>query len=226
MNVTETPGIITQEQFDNGTSQWQQAVSTHNLELLQGCFSGGTDLLQYVSFPIDQITKLVSTIGLYRIKAKFCLLPDAATSLLHFAVVLFAADSNNLRISSYYVNFPYWSSTVPPSLPTAEVPHSLAQVWLDNWKVLTNVEPSMFEVYGSPLEGYTFEAEDFIRPFFGLQAGAQADLHVRFGLHEYYQNTPTGDVEMRTLGLVLQLYSPGQTSEPVFDISMPCPYTC
>ncbi|RAK66034.1 hypothetical protein [Hymenobacter edaphi] len=227
MNTTTIPGIITQEQFDTATEQWREAVGTHNVDELQQGFAQGGQILSYVSFPINQITKLISTVGIHKVKAKFGLIPDAATGVLHFAVILFAADIEGARISSYYVNASYWggSSPVRP-LPNAKVPNSLAQVWLDNWHGLTQIEPNLFEVYNTTLEGYTFDAEDFIRPFFNLQVSDQSALRVYFGLHQYYQSGPSGDAETRTLGLVLQLYSVGQPSEPYFDISMPCPKTC
>ncbi|MCC3158252.1 hypothetical protein LJ737_13470 [Hymenobacter sp. 15J16-1T3B] len=164
---------------------------------------------------------------MYRIKVKFGLLTDDTTGQLHFAVILYAANTRDERISSYYTNATYWGAATPPAPPTAEVPSSLAQVWLNNWQEVTQLSADMFMTPLGALEGYTFEAEDFIRPLAHLQPGVESSLLVRFGLHQYYQPTPDGtDVAVRTFGLVLQLSSATQPTEPMFDISMPCPYTC
>ncbi|RTQ46302.1 hypothetical protein EJV47_22520 [Hymenobacter gummosus] len=226
MDITTFPGTITPEQFNQATARWLEVISGQDEGALQQGFDQNGLLLASVRFPVSQLIKLVSTVGINVVKAKFGLLPDPETDQLAFTLVLFATDANDQRISAYYVNADFRHEIIP--LPNAVVPNLLAQTWLDNWRALTSVHPGLFGTSYGPLQGYTFDALDFTAPLFGLDSAEGADLHARFGLHQYYQDGPDGQQEARTFGLVLQLFQQGEPGPdaPIFDMSSPCPPTC
>lgn len=224
MNITTPPGIINQDEFNTATAKWLDVISGPDETLLQQAFTLAGNLLCAVSYPVERLIKLVSTVGLHRVKTKFGLVADGNDTL--FTLILFAVDENDERISSYYVNDDYRFELIPPF--DSVVPNLLAQTWLDQWEELSVVEPDLFDTSYGPLQGYTFEAADFLFPLTGLDAAQGSALHARFGLHKYYRDGSFGPEEARTFGLLLQLYTDGQPGpdEPFFDLSMPCPPTC
>lgn len=207
---------------------WQEVVGVPVPAQLQDSFTyGGT--LQHVSLPLDRLIGLVSTVGARFIKVKFGIVQDDVSGAPHFTLILFAADNEHNRLSSYYVSDEYWTGAASPAPGplTIEVPTTLADTWLSNWHAVTTVTPELFQTAYGPLQGYTFDLGDFLDPLRHLP-GANSELRLRFGLHQYFRPGPGGsDVEARTFGLVLQLHAAGQpATEPFFDISMPCPPTC
>lgn len=223
MSLSAISGLITPAEYQAATALWLEVISTSSTATLQQSFAVDSAILQQVAFPIEQITSLVSTVGMVQVKAKFGLFSTG--SQLRFTVILFATDINDERISSYYISTES-GIILDATLPNGLTPNFLAQTWIDNWQGVTSVTPDLFTTPYGALQGYTFQADDFIRPFFDLQQGTQQYMYVRFGLHEYYQPGSNGDTQARTFGLVLQLQSQGQVADPFFDISMPCPPTC
>lgn len=223
MSLSAISGLITPAEYQAATALWQEVISTSATTPLQQSFAVDSNILQQVAFPISQITSLVSTVGMVQVKAKFGLFNTG--SQLRFTVILFATDINDARISSYYISTES-GIILDDTLPNGLTPNFLAQTWIDNWDGLGSVTPDLFVTSYGPLQGYTFQADDFIRPFFDLKDPDGMHLYVRFGLHQYYRPGTNADTQARTFGLVLQLQSQDELVDPFFDLSMPCPPTC
>jgi hypothetical protein len=227
MTTTAIPGLLTQEQFDQYSAKWLEVVENANPADLQSCLAASTSnkLLWFVSFPIQRIVQLVSVVGGQRIKARFLVIPQQDE--LHFTIALFVTGAQDARLSAYYV-----ADTPPqPQGLEAQVPHDLVKTWLNNWHQLATVTPDLFQTADGPLRGYSFELADFLEPLFRVQPFAEQQMHLNFGLHEYYSPTPVNEALTRTFGLALRIYDSNSqdalaSSEPIFDVSMPCPPTC
>ncbi len=243
--------IITQRQYDEYAANWVAASSDPAGTVLAQSFQLGKKepLLASLCFPARQIARLVSTIGAARIKARFLVKVDEKTRLPHFTAALFATDSLDARISSYYVAEEYWlpkqrkpaaapATTVAAARPQpamraltrTDVPDVLSQLWLNAWGAVTVATPPLFATTYGPLRGYTFELAEFttlLRPV-NLSDLDNESLMLEFGLHEYYRSEPQGEVLVQTFGLLLKLESNKLAggSDPHVNMAKPCPPTC
>jgi hypothetical protein len=236
MSAQDSPaGIISQQVFDQYSSKWVEIIGNTDTGLLNQCFRSGKEKLAYVTFPALQIARLLSTVGVKNIKARFLVVTETQGELLipHFTLALFATDDLNARLSSYYVADTYWATT--PKTPTVggEVSNVLVNFWLGKWtadkKTGSDVKQAMFNSPYGFLRGYTFETDDFLDPLAQVKNLNEAMLKISFGLHEYYHTGTDGiDVLNYTFGLVVQyLDDAGNAiSDPSYDMAHPCPPTC
>lgn len=210
------PRLLTQHQFNLYTSAWSEAVEYG--DTLPDVFQRkGQNKLTYVSFPLQSIVWLLSTVGVRHIRAAFLVKPDdtqgADPQRPHFSLAFFATDAVDGRISAYYLgdNHQAPSNEQNPNNDTAldggPVPHGLAAEWLTNWADPKTVPSSaMFTTNYGPLQGYVFDIEDFLDPMFLSQPFAGKVLRIGFGLHEYYALADSGEKRTQTFGLVLRIY--------------------
>lgn len=221
MTTTDTPGIISPETFTQYAANWLTVVG--NEAELQQSFQSPTSLskLLSVSFTMEQIQQLVSVVGAHYIMAKFLVTTDSPK----FAIALYAGNAERARLSSYYIS---GSIGAEVGLPGDEVPDVLAEQWLNAWSGAPQVKRDMFtsSVEDAPLQGYTFDVNDFLALFYGLPQIKGESVLVHFGLHEYYRSTTEGDKLTQTFGLVLRTNGGEGSSDPFYDMSAPCPPIC
>ena len=259
---TPTPGpnpsgIISQREYDQYVANWVAAASDPAGTELAQSFRLGKDpqLLSQVSFPALQIARLVSTVGAVTIKARFLIIRDDKQQP-HFTVALFATDSLDARLSSYYLADEYWkkptqpqgavgaaeentaASARPRPVPSVapartEVPTVLASFWLNRWGALTQVTPALFATTYGPLRGYTYGVDESVIPLRQLgnsnwEALKHETLLLEFDLHEYYRTEPQGDVLGHTFGMLLRLESTklGGVAGGGVNMANPCPPSC
>ena len=232
-------GIIGQREYDQYVANWVAAASDPTGTELAQSFRLGKNhpqLLSQVSFPALQIARLVSTVGAVSIKARFLIIHDDHKQP-HFTVALFATDSLDARLSSYYLAHEYWKQPAQPYAAAAadaaeasaaasarpqpvpavapartEVPSVLASFWLNRWGALTQVAPALFATTYGPLRGYTYGVDEFVFPLRQLgnsnwEALKHENLLLEFDLHEYYRTEPQGEVLVHTFGMLLRLAS-------------------
>jgi hypothetical protein len=241
----QPPKLINQHEFDKYSTTWLKAVEG---EALPHVFQRNGQKLRYVSFPLQNIVWLLSTVGAQRIKAQFLVKNDDecadGESREHFTMAIHATDALNGRISAYYLA----DNTQLPAPVTDEcsdsaitsdrvgqasndklavtspdvggsttvggqVPHGLAGVWLTNWYCSDAAEPAMFTSNYGPLQGYTFDMEDFRDSLFYAadffahpELAKRYEMHIAFGLHEYYSAFNQPENKKRTFGLVVRVY--------------------
>lgn len=165
--TTFTPSLLKPDDYLKYAAAWVNAISDPATDDLSQYFTAAEDdktklLTDRVLFPAGSIAQLVSTVGASTIKARFILMPvTPGSSHLRFSLVLFATDSFNTRLSSYYVSEPYWEGNkgagyllkkietylasgnsylvdgeLDPNSPVpfeGAVPDALATSWLFNW---------------------------------------------------------------------------------------------
>lgn len=148
------PGLIGQALADQYATRWATVVAQADPADLQRAFRVADDkgqplALPYVSLPIAQAVRLVSTVGVQAIKARFVLVPQADKTE-RFTLALSAADGLGARASSFYLAdnaYPRPVKAVEPvratdlelklaatePLPSAakQVAHALAKSWLE-----------------------------------------------------------------------------------------------
>ncbi len=240
-------GLISQQQFDQASANWVEVISQPDTKALQNSFLQEGALITGLGFSTTQIARLVATVGAVHIKARFLIQQAQPGVEPQFALALFATDSLDARLSSYYVSEKVYTdkkSFVPPSQPhqltihKKQVHHVLAERWRQQWADLTQVEPEYFATHYGPLRGYTFELNEFIALFLLLEALGDEMLEAYFVLHDYYQPDPTtsGDQLAHTFALALRLQRtdgasgkdqhPMQGDDPIMDTAMPCPPKC
>jgi len=231
------PSLLSQHQFNRYTAAWSEAVEYG--DTLPDIFKRKSQpsKLVYVSFPLQSIVWLLSTVGVRHIQAAFLVKPDdtagADPQRPHFSLAFFATDATGGRISAYYLGD---NSSVPAPKPDAEaaglpspgqlapalegltldadsmtsgpVPHGIAAEWLANWaNPHTEPNSAMFTTNYGPLEGYIFDINDFLDPMFFSQPFAGKVLRIGFGLHEYYALANNGSTPTQTFGLTLRIYN-------------------
>ncbi|TDN36287.1 hypothetical protein E4631_08550 [Hymenobacter sp. UV11] len=237
--VPSLPGILGQSLFDQYAANWLAIISRPDTAALQQSFVVADDqpLLAGVGFPLERIAQLVGTVGAVNIKARFVIMPPVAGSKPLFSVALFATDSLDARLSSYYVPDQFFTDPLlvaqgggPTVVHRNQIANSLGQRWARNWQGIKDVKPEFFASHYGPLRGYTFELGEFMAPFFRLDDLAAASLRLSFVLHDYYQPSPTGDdVLTYTFALVLRLERGDKLldgDDPLMDTAKPCPPTC
>lgn len=239
---------LPQRLVDQYTANWLEVISIPNAEALQASFLQDGQLLTGVGFAIEHIAQLVATVGAAHIKARFILQPPAPGTYPQFSLVLFATDSLDARISSYYVPQEVYTDTdafVCPSRPGTptvhknQLHHVLAERWRQNWGDVKGsaVLPEYFESHYGPLRGYTYGVDEFLALFLLLEILGDTMLKVHFVLHDYYRPDPTtgGDELAKTFALALRLKRSGKPKDvddvddiddPVMNNGMPCPPSC
>ena len=242
--------IITQRQYAEYAANWVAASNDPAGTVLAQSFRLGKNqsLLASLRFPARQIARLVSTVGAAHIKARFLIKVDTKTQEPHFTVALFATDSLDARLSSYYLADEYWlpkrkltaapENTVAEARPQptvraltrTDVPDVLSQLWINAWDAITVATPPLFATTYGPLRGYTFEVAEFITPLRPVPLKYLNDeyLLLEFGLHEYYRSEPQGEVLVQTFGLLLKLESNKLQGggDPYVNMGQPCPPYC
>ena len=210
------PTLLSQHQFNVYANAWSEAVEYG--DSLPDVFQRkGQKKLAYVSFPLQSIVWLLSTVGVRHIRAAFLVKPDdtPGTDPLrpHFTLAFFATDAIDGRISAYYVGDNHQAPSADQdadeeaTLSSGPVPHGLAAEWLHNWTDPKAVPTSaMFTTNYGPLQGYVFDIEDFLDPLFLSQPFEGKVLRIGFGLHEYYALADSADKRTQTFGLVLRIY--------------------
>lgn len=239
-------GILPQRLFDQYSANWLEVISQPNVVALQNSFMQGNALLTGVGFSITQIAQLVAAIGAVHIKARFILQPPAPGTQPQFSLALFATDSLDARVSSYYVPETVYTDTdafTRPSKPSQvtihknQVHYVLAERWRQSWANLPQVEPKFFDSHYGPLRGYTFGINEFSSIFQLLEMLGDEMLKVSFVLHDYYQPDPStgGDQLVKTFALALCLKRTDATQcdggfqagdDPIMNNGMPCPPNC
>ncbi|RZL15576.1 MAG: hypothetical protein EOO62_03645 [Hymenobacter sp.] len=241
-------GLISQQLFDQYSANWAEVINQPDTASLQASFLQDGALITGLGFSTTQIARLVATIGAVHIKARFIIRPLQPGVQPQFGLVLFATDSLDARISSYYVSEKVYTDKtafVAPSRPREltihekQVHHVLAERWRQQWADVTRVVPEYFATHYGPLRGYTFALNEFIALFLLLEALGDEMLEAYFVLHDYYQPDPatSGDMLAHTFALALRLQRTDSTGDsdnhhilqgddPIMDTSMPCPPTC
>lgn len=239
-------GILTQRLFDQYSANWLEVISQPDVVALQNSFVQGEALITGVGFSITQIAQLVATVGAVHIKARFILQPPAPGTLPQFSLALFATDSLDARVSSYYVPAAVYTDTDsftrpnrPSQLPIHknQMHYVLAERWRQNWASQPQVKPEFFASHYGPLRGYTYGLNEFVALFLLLEALGDEMLKVSFVLHDYYQPDPStgGDQLVNTFALALSLKRSATTpcgddfqggDDPIMNNGMPCPPNC
>lgn len=251
MNAPAIPGILSSEQVEQGAARWLELLEAPDSTALGRAFESQSPIagpatsprLQALHLPLQQLVRLVSTVGLTRIKASFVALPDAGGTP-RFAVVLSTSNDLGARASSYYLAAAYplpaadadqpGPADQPAALALGATPGVLARTWRRLWRQEGPLTPALFASGYGYLRGYTFAASDFVAALAGVQTDDQGSLVVHFGLHEYYRPDPAaGDVLARTFGLILQLRNAlkdqvggDDGGDPFYDMAAPCPPSC
>jgi hypothetical protein len=205
--------------FNTAAAAWTDAVSKEGslspffLNYPNSYISPTTvpvEKLQYVTFSVNDMVALVSTVGVRYIRAQFVLLPPAE-GVVRFTVVLYALDSQRGRISAYYAGAT--GAMVPGALPATpdspnaggELPVDLVQSWIGAWQNLTDISPDMFDTNYGPLQGYIFNLQDFIDPLFPSYLTSGYELRVYLGLHSYNITSANITTPDTTVGLVISV---------------------
>ena len=216
---------------------WQQLLveSSSTPSLLDTVFSPATKRRSMVCFPAEQILWLLSTVGTTHIQARF-ILTSAPGNPDNFAVVLYATDGQNKRISAYYQSVDYAATPyngdevewVNGNTDDSEMlPHAAVQQWVEKWQAVTPLTADMFKnSYGS-LQGYTFSYNEVLNNLFATTTYDAMVLGIVLGLREYYGPHNKGDKPDYAFGLALRIYNTGtmtgKSTATFFDHSMPCP---
>ena len=220
------PSILTPEQFEQYSAEWLQIAGGPGGDALANCFAApGHGRRTYASLPIQHLVWLVSTVGIVAVRTRFLAIAHQGHPA-RFALALFAADAAGQRLSAYYLAETEEYPT-RDALHATQVPHDLVKAWLHHWTAAPAITPALFATAYGPLQGYTFDAGDFLEPLFAAQPFGDQTLRISFGLHEYY---PVEGPLAHTFGLVLRLHDPqklaGGSDDPFFDMSQPCPPHC
>lgn len=254
--MADTLPYLPQRLVDQYIANWVEVISLPNAAALQASFLQDGELITGVGFAIEHVAQLVATVGAVHIKARFILQPPSGTppgTPLQFSLVLFATDSLDARVSSYYVPQAVYTDTTAharPSRPGKSAVHKnqlhyvLAERWRQNWAAVksTAVSPDYFDSHYGPLRGYTYELNEFVAVFLLLKELGDTMLAAQFVLHDYYRPDPTtgGDELAKTFALALRLKRQdkpkgddgagdddyGDNDDPIMNNGMPCPPRC
>lgn len=256
------PFSITHEEFVKATNKWR---STVNQEQVSGK-EAIVDLTKYFQvtdeksdklslvvgydFPLENIEKLVSSVGIQTIMVRFGIMTSPETNKDIFTVILYGFNNFKMRVSPYLVGTCYtvpYESANPALDQNDHLPNVLGDHWIDYWRNFrkkTNgsiipIESTLFETSYGYLNGYNYVYNDFVDTLFPISEDAKQNplLRVNFGLHRYFSvdAKSTNDV-INTFGLVLDLANlkasrPDQptltnSAKVYYDFSAPCPPTC
>ena len=231
------PGILDQDLFNQYSARWIEVINRRDPEELKDIFKEDDVQLTGLGFSTTQIARLVGTIGAAHIKARFIVQPNTPGTSAQFSIALFATDSLNARVSSYYVPEKLYTDTLaftPPKSPGQltvhknQLHHVLAERWRKNWTDLVvpqsegdepgnqpgtdllTIKPEYFDTHYGPMRGYTYEINEFVALFLLLDSLKSIWLKIYFVLHDFYQPDPltSGDQLAETFALALQVKRP------------------
>lgn len=234
------PGILDQGVYDQYNAKWVEVINRRDPLELQAIFTQEDLPLTGLGFSTEQIAKLVGTIGAVYIKARFLVQPTTPGTNSQFSIALFATDSLNTRVSSYYVPEKLYTDTASflapkrPGQPTVhknQLHQVLAERWRKNWADVVStqptdgepntppedglypIKPEYFDTHYGPIRGYTYEINEFVALFLLLETLEGNWLRVYFLLHDYYQPDPltSGDQLAHTFALALQVQRSGSS---------------
>jgi hypothetical protein len=136
-------GIINQKHFDRYAAKWLSALSSRYHEKLRRSFQATADKnsrSQRVTFSLEHIIYLISSVGASYIQARFLLMDaqqkkngsdDAASDHNRFTIALYATNEQGERVSAYYVSnevvTTYGGHQHDRSLPAQEVSTSQSE---------------------------------------------------------------------------------------------------
>ena len=235
--ASQYSGILDQDLFNQYSARWIEVINRRDPEELREIFKEDDVQLTGLGFSITQITRLVGTIGAAHIKARFIVQPNTPGTSAQFSIALFATDSLNARVSSYYVPEKLYTDKLaftPPKSPGLltvhknQLHHVLAERWRQNWIALAvpqpeggepqgqpgtdllTIKPEYFDTHYGPMRGYTYEINEFVALFLLLDKLDSIWLKIHFVLHDFYQPDPltSGDQLAETFALALQVKRP------------------
>jgi hypothetical protein len=230
-NPDSPTNLISQKQFDQYTARWLTAVTSTHYQVLQRSLQPtdeSASRMLSVTFSLQDLILLVSTVGASYIEARFLLKGEEEAGQLaenanneRFTIALYATDAHSNRVSAYYLaqDPPVSKSSNIDSTFTddctaddaQQVPHYVVRTWLINWQKEPELTPALFTTGYGPLQGYRFSLDDFKQPLFSAPSINNQpplfDLRISFGLHKYYPAVPESLEPTRTFGLVLRLNS-------------------
>lgn len=244
---SQFPGILDQNTYDRYNAKWVEVINRRDPQELQEIFTQEIWPEQKklpltgLGFSIEQIARLVGTVGAVHIKARFLVQPTTPGTNSQFSIALFATDSLGTRLSSYYVPEKLYTDTASflapkrPGQPTVhknQLHHVLAERWRKNWADLVTtpptagepgmppeaalppIKPEYFETHYGPTRGYTYELNEFAALFLLLETLDGNWLKIYFVLHDYYQPDPltSGDQLAQTFALALQVQRLGSSA--------------
>ncbi|TGE25153.1 hypothetical protein E5K00_08135 [Hymenobacter aquaticus] len=233
------PPLLTPDDFRTATLAWIQTIEQPTATWYQMFEVGGSPLTA-VSFPMETIMALLSTVRAYYIEARFMVING------QFSIGLYATDINHVRLSAYFPAYSWWTMPVTGEVAHSftgvdQTPYALVQAWTTAWAQVPppNLKTEMFATSYGTLEGYSFKAADFMQPLYEAQDMTGMDIRVDLGLHGYYPAVTSGNSALQyTFGLVLRLSLPQPVAEQAipmqlmasigsksafFDLSTPCP---
>jgi hypothetical protein len=228
---------LSSDTFIKYQQYWQQLLEGASSApgLLDPTFNTVGKRVRMVCFPAEQILWLISTAGATNIQLRFVLTSEPGNSD-NFAVVLYATDDQNKRLSAYYQSTPYAASpyngddaeAVAGNMDDSEMmPHAAVQQWVNNWQEANSLSADMFKNSYGPLQGYTFSYNEVLNNLFATSTYDSMVLGVVLGLHEHYGPNNDGATADYTFGLALRIYNTGtitgKSAATFFDHSMPCP---
>ena len=203
---TDFPRLLTQEEFDAGTADWQTLVDGTDADALQAAFGLPAALLPYGVLSGPDAVELVADPNTTTVKTRFVLLPIEGGGAA-FAVAVFGTDEAGETTTPYYAAAFAAANLVPLN---GIIPDAVAQEWLDAWQDLAadpdGLTQALFGTADGPLRGYNYPASDFRGPLAPLEPGDAAivELRVYYGLHP---------AEATDFGLVMALGS--ATADPL-----------
>jgi hypothetical protein len=188
--MPENPNFITPDQYQQYTTAWEELIASRNNDLLQEAFRAPNGArLNFLNFSLDQIVALVTAPGVRSIKARFLLVPDAASGPCA-SLTLFAADTpakdDTKTLSAYYVPTSTAATTTqtvePAPGPTTQITYEQAQSWLAAWVNTQDFNTEIFTTDVGPLKGFNFEVSTFQDPLAAAPPYEDKSLFLNLGL--------------------------------------------
>lgn len=189
-------GSISPEQYQDYADAWTALIASGNQDALTQAFQlPEVARLNFLTFSIDQVSKLVSAAGAHTIKARFLLLPSAADQP-RFSATLFATDADNKCVSDYYVPTQALAAAdtgVATALAeSTKLSREIAVRWLTEWVNTPALLPACFITGHGPMHGYNFELSTFADPLAAAQPYEGKSLFLNLGL-EALPDEPVAD---------------------------------
>ncbi|UOQ69983.1 hypothetical protein [Hymenobacter cellulosilyticus] len=99
------PPNITPADYRDATLNWVQTIERPTSEAYK-IFEVDSTQLTAVSFPLEAIISLLSTVRVHYIEARFLVVND------RFSIGLYATDVNHVRLSGYYQAYSWWTTPI------------------------------------------------------------------------------------------------------------------
>ncbi|MGI4734854.1 MAG: hypothetical protein ACRYG7_06690 [Janthinobacterium lividum] len=136
-DYTLPAGIINQKHFDRYAAKWLSVLTSRHHEKLRQSFQPNPDKgsrIPRVTFPLEHIIYLISSVGASYIQARFLLMEAqqvtdgsdaAAADQDRFTLALYATNAQGERVSAYYISNED-VSTYPVDYPDSSLPRQQA----------------------------------------------------------------------------------------------------